>query len=409
MTEQAISFPQDETQNGFAAALRRPVFVALWLSEALSLVGDRLIVVALVMLVYECTRSPAAVGILMMLKAIPSLAMGSIAGVFVDRWDRKWVMVGSNLIQGLLVLMIPFSSTLLPVYVIYFAMAVVNQFFTPARAATIPNLVPPQALLAANSLFAGAFVGALAVGPIIGGWLTDRFGTDVAFYVDAVTFLVPALAVGMLAIPRQRSVPAGRALGVDLREGIRYVRSRADVIAALTLMPAAFLVIGTLSVLGVVIMRENLNVGASGYGALMSAMGGGMLCGAIGIGWLGRRFNRTWLGAAGAGLTALTVMAMPWVGQFYLVLIFAVFTGLGMVAVQVTSQTVLQSVPENLRGRVMGLSQALMGGAQFLATALAGLLAEWLGAAIVLIGAGMASLAAGVAALIIYRRGEGKS
>jgi len=116
MSERTNSFSRDETQNGFAAALRRPAFVVLWLSETLSLIGDRLIMVALVMQVYERTRSPADVGILMMLKAIPSLAMGGIAGMFVDRWNRKRVMAGANLIQGLLVLMIPFSNTLLPVY-----------------------------------------------------------------------------------------------------------------------------------------------------------------------------------------------------------------------------------------------------------------------------------------------------
>lgn len=404
VTEQTISPTRPETRHGFAAALRHPAFVVLWLSEAVSLVGDRLIMVALVTLVYERTRSPAAVGILMLLKAIPALGLGSVAGVFVDRWDRKWVLVGSNLIQGLLVALIPLTDALPIVFAIYFGMSVVNQFFLPARAATIPDLVPPNVLLAANSLFAAAFVGAIAAGPALGGWIAERFGLDIAFYADAMTFLVPALAVGLLTIPRTRRAPTGHNVGADLREGLVFVRQSADMLSALALTLAAFLIVGTMSVLGVAVAQESLNVGAGGFGMMMSAMGVGMLAGAAGAGWLGRRFDRTRLGAAGAGLMGMAVMTLPWVAAFYPALALAALIGFGMTLVQVSSQTNLQiAAPEHLRGRVMGLGQALMGGAQLLATALAGLLAERVGTETVLFGIGLAALAAG-GTILIRRR-----
>ena len=94
-------------------ALRSTTFRTLLFSELISLIGDRLVVVALVALVYEQTRSASAVGILMLLKAVPAVALGSLAGALVDRWNRKWVMVGSNLAQGLLVLLIPLTLSLI--------------------------------------------------------------------------------------------------------------------------------------------------------------------------------------------------------------------------------------------------------------------------------------------------------
>jgi len=395
MTEQAISPTPPQSRAGFIAALQQPAFLVLWLSEALSLIGDRLLIVALVMLVYERTHSATAIGILMMFKAVPSLLLGSVAGVFVDRWNRKWVMVASNLIQGLLVLLIPFADALPLVFALYLAMSVVNQFFVPARAATIPDLVPPAALMAANSLFATAFVGAIAVGPAIGGWIIERFGINAAFYADAATFLVPALAVGMLAIPQARRTPGNRKLGADLGQGLAYARSRTDILTALALIAAAFLVMGTTSVLGVIIAQDALHVGAGGFGLMMSAMGVGMLFGAVVAGWLGRKINRAWLGVAGIVIMGLATLALPWVAQINLAITLLVLSGFGMVTVQVCSQTTLQSAPEDLRGRVMGLAQAINGGAQFLATALAGVLAEQMGTAAVLMGVGLMAIVTG--------------
>ncbi len=404
MAEQTIAPTHPQSRAGFIAALQQPAFLTLWLSETLSLIGDRLIIVALVTLVYERTHSPIAVGILMMFKAIPSLALGSVAGVFVDRWNRKWVMVASNLIQGLLVLLIPFSDALPIVFALYLAMSVVNQFFVPARAATIPDLVPPHVLMAANSLFATAFVGAIAVGPAIGGWITERFGMNAAFYADAATFLVPALAVGMLAIPQVRRSPGDRKLGADLGQGLAYARSRADILTALALIAAAFLIMGTTNVLGVMIAQDNLHVGAGGFGLMMSAMGGGMLIGAVVAGWLGRKINRKWLGVAGIVIMGLATLALPSITQINLAMVLLALSGLGMVTVQVCSQTTLQSTPADLRGRVMGLAQALNGGAQFLATALAGLLAEQVGAAAVLMGVGLLAIVTGLTVKLQKRK-----
>ena len=397
MSEKAIS-----ARTKFGLVLHSPTFVVLWLSEALSLIGDRLIMVALVTLVYDRTGSASAVGLLMLCKAIPALALGSLAGACVDRWNCKWIMVIANLLQGLLVFCLPLSTGIVFIFVIYLAMSTVNQFFVPARSATIPDLVAQEALLSANSLFAISFVIAMAIGPAIGTWITERVSLNAAFYTDAATFLVPALAVTFLVIPRQCRTAAKPGLSSDLRAGLVFARSQPAVLAALATCSAAFLVIGTISVTGVVITREILNVDSSKFGVMMSALGIGMLSGAVATGWLGRRFTYVQLSVAGVVLMALGMTALPWSSSLVMASSFTAAIGLGMIIVQVNGQTLLQTIAPAMRGRLMGISQTLTGSVTFLASALVGLLVEHLNVIIVMGSVGMITLAVAATVAILY-------
>jgi MFS family permease len=400
MSEPAISPNQANTRSKFSLALRSPTFVVLWLSEALSLIGDRLIMVALITLVYDRTGSAGMVGLLMLFKAIPALLLGSVAGAFVDRWNRKWIMVIANLIQGLLVFWLPLSPGIVLIFVIYLTMSMVNQFFVPARSATIPDLVAPEALLTANSLFAISIVAAMAIGPAIGTWITERVSLNAAFYADAATFLIPAIAVAFLAIPRQQHAATQPSLGNDLRAGLAFALSQPAVLAALATISAAFLVIGTIAVTGVVITREILKVESSKFGVMMSALGIGMLGGAVVSGWLGRRFTYVQLGIAGVVLMALGVTALPWSSNLAMASLFAAMIGVGMIIVQVNGQTLLQTIAPEMRGRLMGISQTLTGSVTFLASALVGLLVERLNVTIVMGCVGVITLAVAVTVAI---------
>lgn len=371
-----------------AGALRSRTFRTLLFSELVSLVGDRLVLVVLVALVYGNTGAPAAVGILMLLKAIPAVALGSLAGALVDRWNRKWVIVTANLVQGLLVLLIPITGSLPLLFVTYFAMSVVNQLLVPARSATIPDLVPPGALMSANSLFGAAMVGSIAIGPAIGGWVAERFGLDAAFYLDSFTFFVPALAVALLRLPNT-TVPANGSVGPrrgrtrtnfslssHTRAGWAFVRTNSHLLVALAATVGAFLVVGVMSVLGVVVANDVLGLGTGGYGTMVSAMGAGMLAGALlvgrrrGAGHEAARFSRTRLGLVGVLLTGLALALLPLVTAIGPALLLSAVMGLGVLTVQVSAQTTFQDVPGDVRGRVLGISQSATGLAQLLATGL---------------------------------------
>lgn len=384
--------------------LSSPAFCVLWLSEAVSLIGDRILMIALINMVYEWSGSAAAVSILSLIKAVPALALGTVAGVLVDRWPRKWTMVFSNLILFGLVLAIPFTRELTLIYAIYFVMSVVSQFFIPARAATIPGLVPETSLLAANGLFAAVFVGAIAIGPALGGWIIDRYGMQAAYWVDALTFLVPALSVSLLTIPQKRGTSGGGSLGGDWREGMALVRQQAEIRTALLLIGAVALLIALLSVLGVILVRETLGGSAGDFGWMMSVMGAGMLCGAVVSPMLGKSNNRLMLAAGGAILAGTAMLVMAFASQMGMALGAGFGLGLGFVTVQVNAQTILQKTPDRLRGRILGLSQTVMGSVTFAAAGLAGALAGWLGSASVVGGAGLLVCLVGGIVLMFIRR-----
>ncbi|HHB83196.1 MAG TPA: MFS transporter [Devosia sp.] len=370
-------------------------FQVLLFSEMVSLIGDRILAVALVILVYDITGSAATVSILMMLKAIPSLFLGSVAGAMVDRLNRKWVMVFSNLTQGALVLIIPFTNELLVIYGVYFLLSVVNQFFIPARAATLPSIVPEKSLMAANSLFSMAFVGAIALGPMIAGILIEAYGTSAAFFADSFTFLVPAVAVAFLALPQKSNPPQQSRFVDELRAGFSYISQNPTIRAALFLSGLVYMGIGAVSVLGIVIADKVLGVGAGGYGMMMSSMGVGMLVGAIAAGKWGRQFDKIQLASAGATMAGAAIAILPFATSLYFAFALNLVLGAGMVFVQTSANTLFQTSPEELRGRVMGVAQSLMGAASFLAMGFAGFVAEWIGFAPVLALVGGASVVAG--------------
>ena len=396
MSQTAFTPTAESPRAGVAEVLRQPRFIVLWLSEAVSLAGDRILMIALIALIYEQTQSAASVGLLAMIKALPALLLGTIAGVFVDRWSHKWTMVLSNLLQGLLVLLIPLIGSIEVIFATYLGMAIVSQFFIPARSATIPDLVPERVLLAANSLFVMAFVGAIAIGPAIGGWITERYGLNAAFYVDSLTFFVPALAVGCMSIPSTSRKMTAHSLGGEWRAGLNLVREQADVRNALILIGAAALQIASLSVLGILLARERMGTGVAGFGGMMSSIGIGMLAGIVLINVLKPRWPRLRMAASGAILCGAGMVALVFAHSLIWGMASTLVTGLGFVTVQANAQTILQGAPEGLRGRVLGMGQAVMGSVIFLAAALAGLLAVRVGAAPVAVAAGLTAAAIGL-------------
>ncbi len=351
-------------------------FVTLWLSEGFSMIGDRLLMVALVSLVYDRTGSSGVVGLLMVCKAAPALFLGSLAGVFVDRWDRKKIMVVSNLLQGILVFLLPVAPDIACIFAIYLVMSIINQFFVPARSAVIPDLVPASTLLTANSLFAISIVFAIAIGPAMGSWIMENISLDAAFQIDAATFLIPAVAVAFLSIPCVKNGKDKFDPGKDLKAGLAFSISEPKVLATLLTIAAAFFVVGTVSVSGVVITRDVLGLDSGQFGYLMSGLGAGMLAGALIANCIKRWISGVAAGIAGIVIMALALILLPYSPNLLSACLTASVIGIGMITVQINGQFLLQTIAPDMRGRLMGISQTLTGSANFIASAAAGLLLE---------------------------------
>src|SRR4051812_22775575 len=184
------SLAQSAQPSAFRVFYNRS-FARLWIAQLISVAGSALSSLAGAMLVYRLTGSALSVGLMLMVAALPSLLVGPVAGVFVDRLNRKHVMIAADLLRAALVAAIPFA---LPfgitwLYAIVLVAGAVGQFFDPAHASVLPEVASDDELAAANSMMAISGTGSWAIGFAAAGLIVSQLAIDWAFYLDALSFL----------------------------------------------------------------------------------------------------------------------------------------------------------------------------------------------------------------------------
>ncbi len=179
------------------AVFRNRNFTFLWIAQLVSTIGSGLTSLAASILIFRVTGSALSVGLMLIASAGPSVFIGLIAGVFADRWDRKRIMVASDLIRAILVVLIPFlvPSNLAWLYVLVALTSSVEQFFHPALESVLPEVASEEELAAANSMMAISSFGSTAIGFAASGLIASRFPIEWAFYLDGLTFLISAAAI----------------------------------------------------------------------------------------------------------------------------------------------------------------------------------------------------------------------
>jgi hypothetical protein len=234
-----------ERQPGYLEVLRAcPAYRLLFLARVTSLLGDWFSLVATVALLREVVGSSAgAISGMLILKLLPIFLAGPLAGVVADRFSRKWIMVWSDLVRvGLVLGLIAAPHTPWPVgfaYVLITLQVVASAFFEPARTAAFPQLVPDRYLATANALGAVAWSVVFALGAALGGLVTNLVGWELALVIDAATYVVSALLVLKIDLPRrkQRGTRATDWMTItgirDFRDGIRFIAGRPDVATVL--------------------------------------------------------------------------------------------------------------------------------------------------------------------------------
>src|SRR5919202_4335568 len=206
------------------AVLRQRNFALLWFGQLISLVGDWVLLLALPFFVYELTGSTLATGGIFMALTLPRLALGSVAGVFVDRWDRRRTMIAADLARAavlLLLLLVRSPGQVWLVYVAAFLEAAISHFFSPAKNALLPRLVGEEQLVPANSLNSLSESLTRLVGPALGGVLFSALGIGPVVAIDSASFLVSGLLITLLVLPAAQAAPTGQG---DPAAGLAAVR-----------------------------------------------------------------------------------------------------------------------------------------------------------------------------------------
>lgn len=395
-----------------AAPLRQRNFALLWFAGLISVSGDWMLRIALPFFVLEMTGSIVAISGVVMASVLPTLLFGLVAGVFVDRWDRRRVMIVASLLQGALILplaLVDSPGRLWIVYAVAFVQSTLVQFFSPAESALLPKVVPPEQLIAANSLNAlNNNIGRL-VGPALGGFGAAFLGMGGVAVFDAVTFFLAALLVYLVRgtyRPERGTERAG--LRFELTDGLRTITHSRLVGGLVLVFSIGAIGEGVMGSLFAPFVTGPLRGGADELGLLMSAQAVGGIAG----GFLGARY------AGRFNPIRLMVVSMVLFGAIDVVifnyprlssaigpeLVMFVLVGVPAVVGNAAAMTILQTEVPNARiGRVFSVVLVLDALARLLGAGIASTFVERFGVINVLTIQGLGYVVAGLLFAAISR------
>ena len=383
---------------GVVRPLRERDFALFWLGWTVSLVGDGFFLVAIAWQVFDLWNSPSALAAVGVAETVPLIALLLVGGVVTDRFERRKVLIASSAIRGACVTALGLlaatdSIELWHVFVITVFFGAGQAFEGPAAGAIVPDLVPKQLLVQANSLsqFVKQFAFALA-GPALGGIVVHQLGTGPAFLVDAATF---AFAIGTLAVmqPRPAAAQSDQPVRQDIVEGLRFVREHVWLWGTLAWAFVALLFIyGPFEVLVPYLVRNELGGDATDLGLVFAFGGLGALLLSLAVGQVGLpRRHITFMYAAwtlaSLQIAAYTFTDAPWQAMA-IAFVGEAFWTAGLLVWITLMQRV---VPAGLLGRVRSVDWLLSTGLVPVSFAITGPLAGWLGVKTVMLGAGILS------------------
>ncbi|MBN1136421.1 MAG: MFS transporter [Anaerolineae bacterium] len=406
--------------NGQKVAYRRLFanrsFMALWLGQMISFIGDYFYWLAVPIMVERLTGSALMVGLSVITTALPMLFLGPVAGVFVDRWDRKRMMIAADVLRALLVLpclLVRTPDQVWIYYVVGFSMSCVSRFFFPAQNASLPLIVQDKGdLLAANGLMQMIQTVGLLAGPALAGFAIGLWGEQVAFIIDSASFLLSAGAILIMTVPRTtlgKQAAGGQVAAVwaEMREGVSYLFGNRTMVGVLICLAVVQLGIGAINVLWVPYLQRTFGVGATGLGIVDTAQGAGMILSGLALGLIAARLNRTAMAGWAIIAIGLFIAGTGLAPAFEHVIVLSLAIGLALVPAQSALMTMMQlAVPDLKRGRVGSALNALVTAAGLVSMGIAAVMGEAVGLRPMYAIAGLITLSAGVIGLFVLKEPE---
>ncbi len=423
-----------------AAVLRNRPFLLLWLSQLATQVGSNMVLYGLTVVVLDSTNLSSAVSLLFLTFLVPAVLFSALAGVYVDRLDRRMVLVTTNVLRAVVIVAIwAVGGDLTLILLLNILLSSLTVFFAPAEAAMIPFLVPRHQLVSANGLFTLTLNGAFALGYALLGPLVVKIAGGPAPVLLIVAGLYAISAVFCATLPSNEAAgdppehpdpvhEAGAAVHgtlSQLSEGVAYIRSNHAISWSLIYLGIAASLVGVIGVLGPSFAQATLGLGTQDLILVVLPLGAGIVMGVLVLNSYGRYVPRRraiegGLIALGFLLFVLTV-AGPVSRAFAasdsafrdlgtvtsliaVVIVLAFLAGIAYGIVAISSQTQLQEdLPEEVRGRVFGVLNMLVSVGSFLPIIIVGPISDLIGTTLVLLGVAAAILVSGIVSII--RRG----
>ncbi len=432
--------PGEVNVEGALAVFRNPAFLRLWLSQAATQIGGNMVLFALTVVV-SSTQPKTAVSLLILSFLVPAVLFSAVAGVYVDRIDRRLVLIATNVARGVaMIALFLAGDNFLFILLLNIFVSTVTVFFAPAEAAMIPEVVPRTQLLAANGVFTLTLNAAFALGfALLGPLIINIAGPQAVILIVAVLYLAAAAFCFTLpaspppppvpsdAGPRRRGETreAMRSTFTQLREGLSFIRLNRSIGWSLLYLGITASLVGVLGVLGPDFAETALGLKPKDFAVIVLPLGGGIVMGILLLNSYGKFLPRRRVIEGGLILlgvmlsllsiagpisrflqradTASSLLDLSALTSLLAIVVFIAFVaGLAYGAVAIPAQTQLQEdLPEEVRGRVFGVLNMLVSVSSFVPIIVVGTISDLIGTGTVMLVVGVSVLASGIASVFL--------
>ena len=409
----------------FTKVLRNRNFLFLWLGQIISQLGDRLSQMALIGLVYmRAPGSTMQIAKVLSFTIIPVFLVGPIAGVYVDRWDRRRTMFICDLIRALLVLIIPlflfYSKKLYLIYLIIFLAFSVGRFFVPAKLSIIPEIVDKKDLLIANSLVNTTGMIAAVLGFGISGIIVERWGAEKGFYLDALSFFISGSLIFLIRTKKHVSINIrefGReivevirkSVFEEIKDGVIYFIKEKGIRLTAWIMFALFSALGSVYVISIVFIQNALNSATKDLGLIIMFLGIGLFAGSLVYGRFGHRISHyqiIFASLIGSGIMLVVfAFALARYPSFAIAALLSFLLGVSIAPIMIASNTIVHKVSANhMMGKIFSSLEIVMHLGFLSFMFISGMIAERLGHQTILVCVGIIVALLGLVNLVVNNK-----
>ena len=430
--------PIDE--EGALAVFRNPPFLRLWLSQASTQIGGNMVLFALVVVVSD-TQPVTAVSLLILSFLVPAVLFSAVAGVYVDRIDRRLVLIATNILRGVaMIALFLAGDNFLFILLLNIFVSTVTVFFAPAEAAMIPEVVPRGQLLSANGVFTLTLNAAFALGfALLGPLIINIAGPQAVILIVAALYFLAAVFCSTLPAspppppaatdtgphPVGETREAMRTTLAQLREGLSFIRDNRSIGWSLLYLGITASLVGVLGVLWPDFAETALGLEQKDFAVIVLPLGGGIVMGILLLNVYGKFLPRRRVIEGGLILlgvmlallsvagpisrflqnadTASSLLDLSALTSLLAIVVFIAFVaGLAYGAVAIPAQTQLQEdLPEEVRGRVFGVLNMLVSVSSFVPIIVVGPISDLIGTGTVMLVVGVSVLAFGIASVFL--------
>jgi len=356
---------------------------------------------------------------------IPVFLIGPIAGVYVDRWDRRRTMFTCDFLRSILVLVIPlflfYAKIIIPIYFIIFIVFSIGRFFVPAKLSIIPDLVEKKDLLMANSLVNTTGMIAAILGFGISGVLVEHLGARSGFYLDALSFLVSGLLIFSIAkksaassmnlkkVSKEIVEVIRKSVLQEIKEGVLYFIQKKDIRFTAGIIFILWSALGAVYVVLIVFVQKTLHSATQDLGLLIMFLGVGLFMGSLIYGRFGQRLSRYKIIFISLILSGIMLVVFA-VGvdrnpSFTVAALLSFLLGLFIAPIMIASNTIIHHASDNgMMGKIFSSLEIVMHLGFLLFMFISSMLAEKFSQLYILVGIGCLFSIVGMIQLLYHRK-----